>query len=210
MSNVKHDAAGEATTVEEKKIVKKGRKPRPRTEREIEAQNNRIIAELHGNTQAYVRDISCGDEELQAMLQLYDFPPIDLDDEDAVRQRVGDYFRWAARNHAFPSLGSLALALYVDRRTVTAWGVKYRINSAHSDIIKRAKTLITAMTELKGANGSITPIYAMFLLNNSNEGFVNSNRLELTQTTTEQLDAPKMADVIDIYDIPETEDNGKR
>ena len=57
MPNVKHDTAEEATIVEKKKIVKKGRKPRPRTEREIEAQNNRIIAELHGNTQAYVRDV---------------------------------------------------------------------------------------------------------------------------------------------------------
>ena len=210
MSNVKQSRTEEATIVEEKKIVKKGRKPRPRTDRELQLQNDRLAAELHGNTQAHERDTTCGDEEKAAILQLYSLPEIDLDDEEAVRKRVNQYFDWVMRYNAFPSLSSLALALGVDRKTLMSWGTAFRKDSDHNRIVKQAKSVITALTEQMGANGSITPIYAMFLLNNSNEGFVNSNRLELAQATTEQLDAPKMADVIDIYDIPETEDNGKR
>ncbi len=210
MSNVKHDTAEEATIVEEKKIVKKGRKPAKKSEQALQKQTDRLAAELHGNTQAHERDTTCGDEEKAAILQLYNLPEIDLDDEEAVRKRVNQYFDWVMRYNAFPSLSSLALALGVDRKTLIAWGTMYRKDGAHKDIIKRAKAVITALTEQMGANGSIAPIYAMFLLNNSNEGFVNSNRVEVAQATTEQLDAPKMADVIDIYDIPEVEDGGKR
>lgn len=210
MSNVKQEKVEEPTAAEEKTIVKKGRKPRPRTDRELQLQNDRLAAELHGNTQAHERDTTIGASEISAILQLYNLPPIDLDDIDAVRQRIGTYFQWVETHNAFPSLSSLALALGVDRKTLMAWGSLYRKTSGHSDLVKQAKSVITALTEQMGANGSLAPIYAMFLLNNSNEGFVNSNRVELAQATTEQLDAPKMADIIDIYDIPEVEDNGKR
>lgn len=210
MPNVKQSTTEEPTIVEEKKIVKKGRKPAKKSEQALQKQTDRLAAELHGNTRPYERDTTCGQSEISAILQLYNLPPIDLDNEDAVRRRVGEYFQWVDVHGAFPSLSSLALALGVDRKTLMSWGTAFRKDSDHIRIVKQAKSVITALTEQMGANGSIAPIYAMFLLNNSNEGFVNSNRVELAQATTEQLDAPKMADVIDIYDIPETEDNGKR
>ena len=101
---------------------------------------------------------------------------------------------------------SLALALGVDRITLLEWGTKSRIGQPHSRIIKRVKALITSNTILKGADGSLNPVYAMFLLNNSSQGFSNNTRLEVAQTPTEQIDAPKLDDVIEIYDSKDTSD----
>ena len=68
------------------------------------------------------------------------------------------------------------------------------------------KTLIAANTVQKGADGYLNLVYAMFLLNNSSQGFANNTRLEVAQTPTEQIDAPKLDDVIEIYDNKDTSD----
>lgn len=176
---------------------KQGRKARSTAE--AEWNRNRVIAEINHTTAPYSDRSEEKPNTLTALLQLYSLPPIDLDDAAQVERRCVDYIKWCADTDALPSFSSLALALGVDRITLLEWGVKSRVGQPHSDIVKRMKALITSNTVVKGADGSLNPVYAMFLLNNSNQGFTNSNRLEVAQAPQERVEAPKVEDVIEIY-----------
>ena len=199
------ETAEEPTNVEQpKKRKKQGRKTS--NHNKAIAARERLECELNGCSDPRTPLTEVNPDTLTALQELMELPAVDLDSADEVEQRCNDYIKWCSRYHAFPSLASLAVALGVDRVTLIEWGTKSRIGQRHSTIIKRMKTLIAANTVQKGADGSLNPVYAMFLLNNSSQGFANNTRLEVAQTPTEQIDAPKLDDVIEIYDSKDTSD----
>ncbi|MGN0178821.1 MAG: hypothetical protein ACI4DY_05180, partial [Monoglobaceae bacterium] len=55
------------------------------------------------------------------------------------------------------------------------------------------------IVEDNGTEGRVNPVYTMFLLNSSAQGYSNNSRVEITNAPAEQIDAPKMDDIIDIY-----------
>lgn len=196
----------ELTVVEQPKKKRKKQGRRTTTNRAL-VERNRVSNELNHCTEPYSEKTTENNPNtLVALMELYNLSPIDLDSPEEVETRCADYIKWCAKFDALPSFSSLALALGVDRITLLDWGTKSRIGQPHSRIIKRVKALITSNTILKGADGSLNPVYAMFLLNNSSQGFANNTRLEVAQTPTEQIDAPKLDDVIEIYDSKDTSD----
>lgn len=199
------ETAEELTNVEQpKKRKKQGRKTSNHNKAIVARE--RLECELNGCSDPKTPLTEVNPDTLTALQELMSLPAVDLDSADEVERRCSEYVEWCSRYHAFPSLASLAVALGVDRVTLIEWGTKSRIGQRHSTIIKRMKTLIAANTVQKGADGSLNPVYAMFLLNNSSQGFSNNTRLEVAQTPTEQIDAPKLDDVIEIYDSKDTSD----
>lgn len=140
------------------------------------------------------------DTTLSALIELFAKPAPDLDVYEQVEAAAVDYFKWCDRHKAIPSYASLALALHMDRRTFFDWsdGKVRAYDPRYSQLIKSCAAVITSYTEMSGAKGDIQPLYAMFLLNNSRQGYVNQSRVELSQAP-QSLEAPDVSDVIDVY-----------
>lgn len=198
----------EEPTVVEQPRKKRKKQGRHTTTNRALTERERVSYELNHCTEPYSEKTTENNPNtLIALMELFDLPPIDLDSPEEVETRCANYIKWCAKFDALPSFSSLALALGVDRVTLLEWGTKSRIGQPHSGIIKRVKALITSNTILKGADGSLNPVYAMFLLNNSSQGFSNNTRLEVAQAPTEQIEAPKLDDVIEIYDSKDISDS---
>lgn len=136
-----------------------------------------------------------------ALMELYKLPQIDIDDENEVEKRVYEYFAWVDKWQIKPSLSALALSLGVSRPTLLNWQCgKTRNGTNHFFIIQKAKSLITSCVEDNGTEGKVNPVYTMFLLNNSNQGFTNKNQVEVVQES-QTIEAPDVSDMIEDYGI---------
>lgn len=209
MSNVEKETkkTEEITNVEppKKPHQKTGRKPKLNREQRLNAERPRVIAELNNSPDMRRQDQTEHDNTVSALLELYTLPEIDLDNADEVEQRCLTYVEWCAKHNAIMSISSLALCLGLDRKKLVEWGKTCRIGQRQSEAVQRLKGLITANVEICGATGKINPVFAMFMLNNSGAGFSNSNRVEVVPPQeTDKLDAPRLSDVIDIYDVPDS------
>lgn len=205
MSNVEEvKKAEDVTNVEKPKKPhqKPGRKPKLTREQRLNAERPRLVAELNQSPGPLNRDETVKPYTVPALLELYRLPAIDLDNPDEVEERCATYVEWCVKHNAVMSLSSLALCLGIDRAKLVEWGKSCRFGQRQSTAVQRIKALITSNVEVNGATGTINPVFAMFMLNNSGAGFSNSNRVEVVQPSNEQIDAPKMSDVINEYDIP--------
>ena len=165
---------------------------------------NEFLTKLFGNkSQRDLKEITPWVDKVKAV-----YPSIQAlsNDElrarvDVIKQRIQDYFAWTISAEVKPSFASLALAIGVDRKTLLSWeNEETRKGSGYSDIIKKAKSLITSIVEDNGTEGRVNPVYTMFLLNSSAQGYSNNSRVEITSSApAEQISAPSMDDIIDIY-----------
>lgn len=183
------------------KREKLGRKPKV-TKDVTSATVRRLTREVeHLPRSTKVELVQPQDTTLAALLELFNSPTPDLDKYEDVEAAVVNYFQWVDRVHAMPSYASLALALHIDRRTFIDWeeGVTRAYDPRYSRLVKSCNAVITAYTEQAGASGEIQPVFAMFLLNNSRQGYVQSNKIEVSVPQPEQIQAPNVDDVLDIY-----------
>ena len=199
------------TNVESKKPrARQGRKPQNRPKPGESERTMRQIAREVTNTGLYGSPVPVDGSQMQKMLYLYNLPEIDLDDCTAIKQRIQEYFEWIIKEEVKPSFSTLALALGVDRVTLLSWeNEQTRKGSEHSSIVKNAKALITSIVEDNGTEGRVNPVYTMFLLNSSAQGYSNNSKVEITSSApAEQIAAPSMDDIIDIYsDAGDAPDN---
>lgn len=206
-----HEIAEDATNVELKKPrARQGRKPQNRPKPGESERTMRQIAREVTNTGLYGSPVPVDGSQMQKMLYLYNLPEIDLDDCTAIKQRIQEYFEWIIKEEVKPSFSTLALALGVDRVTLLSWeNEQTRKGSEHSSIVKNAKALITSIVEDNGTEGRVNPVYTMFLLNSSAQGYSNNSKVEITSSApAEQIAAPSMDDIIDIYsDAGDAPDN---
>lgn len=196
-----HETAEDVTNVESKKPrARQGRKPQNRPKPGESERTMRQIAREVTNTGLYGSPVPVDGLQMQKMLYLYNLPAIDLDDCAAIKQRIQEYFEWIIKEEVKPSFSTLALALGVDRVTLLSWeNEQTRKGSEHSSIVKNAKALITAIVEDNGTEGRVNPVYTMFLLNSSSQGYSNNSKVEITSAPVEQIEAPNMDDIIDVY-----------
>lgn len=192
----------ETTNVEPKKPrARQGRKPQNKPKPGESQRAARQLAREITHTGVYGTPVTVDSTQMDKLLYLYNLPQIDLDDSEAIKQRIQDYFAWTISAEVKPSFASLALAIGVDRKTLLSWeNEETRKGSGYSDIIKKAKSLITSIVEDNGTEGRVNPVYTMFLLNSSAQGYSNNSKVEITSTApAEQISAPSMDDIIDIY-----------
>lgn len=103
---------------------------------------------------------------LRFALASWDLPPIDISDPEQVKERIGMYFHHCEQNDRKPQIVGMCNWLGISRSTLNTWvNGEYR-NSTHSDIIKKACSLIEEQWADYMQNGKINPASGIFLAKN--------------------------------------------
>ena len=140
----------------------------------------------------------------------YRWPPINLDSDDEVEERIIKYFQYCFDNDIKPGVEGMALALGVNRRTLWDWEVgnsRAGVNSRRSDIIKKSKQILADYLESLSQNGKINPVTAIFLLKN-HFGYSDKQELEIkaSQPLGDQLSPEEIAKRVGLPDPNEPVD----
>ena len=116
-------------------------------------------------------------------MRLYNLPKIELNDVDAVKQRVTEYFQICSEDDMKPSVAGLALALDIDRRYL--WeireGRKGKSPEVADTLKKTMQILDLQMTDYM-QNGQINPVSGIFLMKN-NFGYADKQEVIVTPQT---------------------------
>ena len=136
-------------------------------------------------------------------LAMWNLPALDLDDDAAVEERIGWYFKHCQDDDMKPTVNGLAAALGVSRQTLHRWatGERRGEKSDRGDLIKRAYDLLQQLWEDYMLNGKVNPVSGIFLGKNH---FGYTDKQEVTLTPGTPLGEPvdqaaleeKYADVI--------------
>src|SRR5690606_24664583 len=115
-------------------------------------------------------DLTQGDnrQAISDMLHVYSMPPIDTDSDEAVEQRIFEYFQYCIEKDIRPGVEGMAMALGVNRRTLWDWETGNRRGNSivRADIIKKAKQFIALYLENLAQNNKIYPATWIFLMKN--------------------------------------------
>lgn len=109
---------------------------------------------------------------LAASMEIFNMPKIDLDDEEAVRQRLNDFFEVYARRGLKPTVAGMGLALGLDRRRL--WEIKVDAPNTRQrnwakgtrDLIKGAYIIMESLWESYMVGGKLNPVTGIFLAKN--------------------------------------------
>ena len=113
---------------------------------------------------------------LTVSMMIAALPKINLRDPVAVENRMGEYFRIYAENDMKPTVSGLALALGMDRRTLSAirsnkptggTGYYTSLPKEVTDSIKKAYIIMENLWENYMQNGKINPVAGIFLGKNN-------------------------------------------
>lgn len=139
-------------------------------------------------------DLEPGDNTkfLSLNIELFNMESIDMHDEEAVAQRLEEYFALYAKHDMKPTVAGMAMALNgMNRKTL--WGITHDApiggrgnystlpqNVTH--IIKKAYFLLENLWESYATSGKINPVTAIFLGKN-NFGYQDKTEYVLTPNT---------------------------
>lgn len=99
-------------------------------------------------------------------LASWNLPPIDISDPKQVENRINQYLQYCVDNDRRPQIVGMCNWLGINRDTLNQWkNGEYR-GSTHTDIIKKAYTLMEEMWVDYMQNGKISPPTAIFLAKN--------------------------------------------
>ena len=98
-------------------------------------------------------------------LETFKTDPINLSDENQVRDRIMWYFQRCKDCDMKPGVVGLANALHVSRKTLWAWknGIRRSDEPEHVDLIKRAYDFLEELWEGYMLNGKVSPPNGIFL-----------------------------------------------
>ena len=103
---------------------------------------------------------------LRFALASWDLPPIDISDPEQVRNRIGMYFQHCAENDRKPQIVGMCNWLGISRDTLNSWVRGETRNATHSDIIKKACSLIEEQWADYMLNGKVNPGSGIFIAKN--------------------------------------------
>jgi len=133
---------------------------------------------------------------LKVQMALFNMPSIDLQDVEAVEQRLNDYFGLYGENDMKPTVAGMALSLGMDRRTLWAIthdaptgsaGYKTALPSEVALCIKKAYFLLENLWESYMNSGKVNPVAGIFLGKN-NYGYQDKTEYVLTPNTNQDND----------------------
>lgn len=122
------------------------------------------------------------------IMEIDDFPPLDMQDAAAIEERCNEYFRRCAERDFKPLVSGLAGALGMNRRLLWAVvhdadingrGTMPNICRAGVIAIKKAYTHLERLMEFYMNNGKINPVSGIFLSKNN---FGYSDKVEYVVT----------------------------
>lgn len=134
-------------------------------------------------------------------MKFFDMPKIDLNDSEAVRQRLGEYFQIYADADLKPTVAGMGMALGVDRRRL--WEIKtgnhvnvggYKdLPPETVDLVKKAYEILETSMEAYANAGKINPVMAIFMMKNH---FGYQDKTEYVLTPNQQQASDYDADDI--------------
>lgn len=159
-------------------------------------------------------NISPGDmgKYMNNALEIFNLPPIDTDDAEAVGVRLGEYFTICGKNGMKPSVAGMAMALGISRITLWEWVTTGRKGAEVTNTLKRGYQLLNQVMEDYMQNGQINPVAGIFLMKN-NFNYRDQQEMVVTPNTplgelrnTEDL-RQKYLDSVAIEVLPDNEEN---
>lgn len=120
---------------------------------------------------------------LRHSLAMWDLPPIDISDKDAVEERIVWYFNHCAEDDMKPTVTGLQLALGISADTFGRWCSGESRHGEYSEMVKKAKAIIEDQMNAYMENGKINPVSGIFLLKNH---FGYQDKKDVTLTPGEQ------------------------
>lgn len=134
-------------------------------------------------------------EMLAHQIKLYRLQPVDMNDAEAVENRIAEYFSICYDDDERPTVAGLALALGTNRQRI--WEIdkgKSGRPKAVCDVVQRAYSLINSSVESLLSSGRGNPVACIFSLK-ANHGYIETQRVEISaqnddaMPTAEELDA---------------------
>lgn len=135
-------------------------------------------------------------------MKFFDMPKVDLQDPEAVRQRLAEYFQIYGEADLKPTVAGMAMALGVDRRRLWAIakdqptggdGYKMRLPEESADFIKKAYEILETSMENYANAGKINPVMAIFMMKNH---FGYQDKTEYVLTPNQKTESDYNADEI--------------
>jgi hypothetical protein len=132
-------------------------------------------------------------------MKFFDMPKIDLNDSEAVRQRLGEYFQIYGEADLKPTVAGMGMALGLDRRRL--WEIKTgnytsstpKLPREVEDLIKKAYEILETTMENYANAGKINPVMAIFMMKNH---FGYQDKTEYVLTPNQQQASDYDADDI--------------
>ena len=132
---------------------------------------------------------------VQTNMKFFDMPRVDLNDPEAVRMRLGEYFQIYADADMKPTVAGMAMCLGVDRRRL--WDIKtgnyvnvggYKNLPADTvDLVKKAYEILETSMEAYANAGKINPVMAIFMMKN-HFGYQDKTEYVLTPNQKQESD----------------------
>lgn len=127
-------------------------------------------------------------------MKFFDMPKVDLNDSEAVRERLCEYFQIYGEADLKPTVAGMAMALGVDRRRL--WEIKTGAAVGGSgkqnlppetlDLIKKAYEILETTMENYANAGKINPVMAIFMMKNH---FGYQDKTEYVLTPNQKQDS---------------------
>ena len=166
------------------KMADKDKKP---TKRKSNGKNSPVIGDNGlqlepGDNAKYIKNA----------MALASLPKIDLQDPDAVAERIEKFFEIQFESDLKPTVSGLGLALDLDRRRL--WEIRTDVPDRNKDlptltrdIIKKAYKMMENLWENYMQNGKINPVSGIFLGKN-NFGYQDKTEYVVTPNTNSDSD----------------------
>lgn len=129
-------------------------------------------------------------------MTLFNMPEIDLDNAEEVRQRLSDYFALYANADMKPTVAGMAMALNINRTTLSAiahdapingQGYKSALPYEVTELIKKAYVLMENLWESYMNSGKLNPVAGIFLGKN-NYGYQDKTEYVVTPNQKNEND----------------------
>ena len=128
-------------------------------------------------------------------MKFFDMPKVDLNDSEAVRERLCEYFKIYGEADLKPTVAGMAMCLGVDRRRL--WDIKtgnhvnvggYKdLPSETVDLVKKAYEILETTMENYANAGKINPVMAIFMMKN-HFGYQDKTEYVLTPNQQQAID----------------------
>ena len=128
-------------------------------------------------------------------MKFFDMPKVDLNDSEAVRERLCEYFQIYGEADLKPTVAGMAMCLGVDRRRL--WDIKtgnyanvggYKdLPPETVDLVKKAYEILETTMENYANAGKINPVMAIFMMKN-HFGYQDKTEYVLTPNQKQESD----------------------
>lgn len=125
-------------------------------------------------------------EMLRFALNAWNLPPVDINDPDALEERIVYYFKCCIEQDHKPGVAGLCNYLGISRQTFSAWayGARRGGNKRYGEICQKSMAFLESMLEEYMLNGKINPVTGIFMLKNH---FGYSDKTEIVQKAEDPM-----------------------